>query len=294
MNNLRVRLNCARLFAAGGLFLFFVTSCTNYWLHAVTYPSLNTSELEQPSYSNGTNQQNTNGERNSVGSNENYFTGNSTRTNQPLVLKHSSNSRKRFNKYRILAVKQPTLIYYHEGFFWKCWFTDQWTEDTILKFIFINQPPSKCCVHAYSSPFPSSNGETSIEFESALVYRQCWSAFMFLAVIVITIGSIVIIFKTFWNNHEKNKIVGGIMFLCGGLYIASIVMYVCWISAVYQMVNQDVTFLNVDETVVTYGWSFMAAPVGILLSLISGLLFCNLSGTASNRKDINVNSKFDW
>ncbi|XP_060682001.1 transmembrane protein 182-like [Hemiscyllium ocellatum] len=286
MNNLRVKVNCARLFAAGGLFFFFVTSCTNYWLHAVTYPSLNTTELEQLPNSTGTNQQYVRGKGYSVGSNENTFTENSARTNQPLAHKQPLKGRRRFNRNRILAVKQSNLIYYHEGFFWKCWFTDQWTEDTILKFIFINQPPSKCCVHAYSSPFPSTNGETSIEFKSAIVYRQWWSALMFLAVIVITIGSVAIIFKIFTNNHEKNKIVGGLMFLSGGLYIASIIMYVCWISAVYQMVNQDVTLLNVDETVVTYGWSFMAAPVGILLSLISSLLFCNISGNASNRKDI--------
>ncbi|XP_059502586.1 transmembrane protein 182-like isoform X2 [Stegostoma tigrinum] len=217
MNNLRVSLNCGRLFAAIGLVLFFLTSCTNYWLHAVTYPSLNNTELEQASNSTGASQKYISEKRNSTGSNQEDFTGieNSTETNQPLALKQSSYRRNRFNKYRILFIKQMTLTYHHEGFFWRCWFTDEWTEETILKFVFINQPPSKCCVHAYYSPFPSTKGETSIEFESAIVYRKWWSALMFLAVIGISIGSVTIIVNIFCDNHERYKTVGIIFLLSG-------------------------------------------------------------------------------
>ncbi|XP_020371408.2 transmembrane protein 182-like [Rhincodon typus] len=278
MNNLRVRLNCGRLFAAVGLVIFFLTSCTNYWLHAVTYPSLNNTELEQPTNSTGAIQKYISTEKKTTGSNQEDFTGieNSTETNQPFALKRSSYHRSRFNKYRILYIKQMTLTYHHEGFFWRCWFTDEWTEETILKFVFVNQPPSKCCIHAYYSPFPSAKGEISIEFESAIVYRKWWSAFMFLAVICISIGSVAIVFNIFCDNRERYKTVGVIFLLSGFLYIVSIVMYVYWISAIPQMMKQGSTTLNIAKIVVSYGWSFMAAPVGILFSLISGLLFFNI------------------
>ncbi|XP_041055803.1 transmembrane protein 182-like isoform X1 [Carcharodon carcharias] len=318
MKQLRLILNCARLSAATALILFFLTSCTNYWLHAVTQPFLNDTETSSnstginqpfsmnksapqeeeqssthqarpnldtalviPTSSTGTNQEHFNGKENSLGMNQ------PSPTNEPVDWEKAYyQARRKLNKHRILFVKQLSLTYHHEGFFWRCWFTDQKVEATISKFIFVNQPPSKCCLHAYHSPFPSTVGKTSSEFESAIVYRRLWSTLMFLAVIFITIGCIIITLKAFSETYQMYKIVGAIFLLSGTLNALSIIMYAYWISAVRQMMAADEmtiqvnTGLNIGKTEVKYGWSFMAAPVGILFSLIAGLSFLKVTGIA--------------
>ncbi|XP_067889928.1 transmembrane protein 182-like [Heterodontus francisci] len=184
----------------------------------------------------------------------------------------------KLNIHTILFIKQQQVTYHHEGFFWRCWFTDQWVEDTISKFIFINQPPSKCCIHAYYSPFPSTKGKTSSEFESAQVYRRCWSALMLVAVIFNTVGFVAITLKAFCQNYRMYKAMGIIFLLSGALFTLSIIMYTCWISAVSQM--QEITDFDLGKFEVKYGWSFMTAPIGIFFSLIAGLLFIKVAGTA--------------
>ncbi|XP_067842308.1 transmembrane protein 182-like isoform X2 [Heptranchias perlo] len=303
MKQLPVALNCAKLFAAAALVLFFLTSCTNYWLHAVTCPSANNTELEEEEI-NGTEkltggtqesplsivQPQDRPQTSSINKEHSSATGNSTGMNQesfPINDDPVFQQLKQTFKYRPirggfthLSFKQTRVTYHHEGFFWRCWFMDQWVDDTIAKFIFINQPPSKCCIHAYYSPFPNIEGETSAEFNSALVYRRFWSALMFLAVIFITIGFISITFKAFCQNYRMYKAVGLIFLLSGGLFTLSIIMYVCWISAVTQMIKEETTDCNYEGIGVNYGWSFMAAPVGIFFSLIAGLLFIKIAGTA--------------
>ncbi|GCB74533.1 transmembrane protein 182-like [Scyliorhinus torazame] len=334
MQQLTVTLNFARLSAGIGLILFFLTSCTNYWLHAITYPRVNGTEMGTVrSNSTGPNQEHFNGKENSTGVNQpvpttkpavrkqrqiavqnteppnwditlfccsnstapnrEHFNGKgiSTGVNQPVVPKQrqaqrsEAQEREPFNWDLILFVRQLSVTYHHEGFFWRCWFTDKWVEDSITKFIFINQPPAKCCIHAYSSPFPSTNGKSSSKFESLIVYRRLWSALMIVAVITITIGCVIITFKAFCTNYRRYKVVGAIFMLSGALYTLSIIMYACWISAVrqiiteHQMITQDNIDVHIVKSEVKYGWSFMAAPVAAVFSLIASLLFIKISAS---------------
>ncbi|XP_038674007.1 transmembrane protein 182-like [Scyliorhinus canicula] len=320
MQQLTVTLSFARLSAAIGLLLFFLTSCTNYWLHAITYPRVNGTEVaEVRSNSTGPNQEHFNGKENSTGvnqpvpttepvvrerqqiavqnrelpnwdinffccsnstaSNREHFKGKgiSTVMNQPVVRKKRYAPGRELHNWDLpLFMRQLSVTYHHEGFFWRCWFTDKWIESSITKFIFINQPPTKCCIHASSSPFPSTKEKPSSKFESLIVYRRLWSALMIVAVIFITIGCVFITFKAFCKNYRRYKVVGAIFLLSGALYTLSIIMYACWISAVrqiiteHQMIMQDNIDVHIVKSEVKYGWSFMAAPVAAVFSLIAG------------------------
>ncbi|XP_078401726.1 transmembrane protein 182-like isoform X2 [Cetorhinus maximus] len=187
-----------------------------------------------PTNSTGTNQEHFNGKENSLGVNQ------PSPTNEPVVLEKAYyQARRKLNKHRLLFVKQLSLTYHHEGFFWRCWFTDRKVEDTISKFIFVNQP-SKCCLHAYHTPFPSTVGETSSEFESAIG----------------TLYALSIIMYAYWISAVRQMM------------------------AADEMTIQVNTGLNIGKTEVKYGWSFMAVPVAILFSLIAGLSFMKVSGIA--------------
>ncbi|XP_078078084.1 transmembrane protein 182-like [Mustelus asterias] len=277
MQRLRVTLHCAKLSAAIALVLFYLTSCTNYWLHAITYPSVNDTTMAKL-------------HSNSTGTNQDHFSekGNSTGVMQPVVQKKEYfMTRRRHNAGRTHFQTQWSVTYHHEGFFWRCWFTDQWVEDTISKFIFFNQPPTKCCIHAYHSPFPSIKETSSSEFESWIVYRRLWSALMFLAVIFITIGCVIITFRA----YRIYKFVGAIFLLSAVLYSTSLIMYAYWISAVPQMITanqaimQDNMDVIIDKSEVKFGWSFMAAPVAAFFSLVAGLLFIKVSDIASKEQN---------
>ncbi|XP_072899631.1 transmembrane protein 182-like isoform X2 [Hemitrygon akajei] len=186
------------------------------------------------------------------------------------------------------ALEDYRLNYHHEGFFWRCSFSDK-EEKYQLKFIYIYQPPLKCCVHAFHSPFPNVEGRTTKEFESSISYRKLWSTLMFLGVTFVTIGFLCIIYSACCQNYNMYKTTGVIFLIAGVSFTVSIIMYAVWISAVSQMIAGDIanctsiiTNLNFG---VNYGWSFMAAPFAVLFSLISGLFFIKIAGMKCKESD---------
>ncbi|XP_075773547.1 transmembrane protein 182 isoform X3 [Pelodiscus sinensis] len=67
--------------------------------------------------------------------------------------------------------REEQVTFHHEGFFWRCWFVGDVGEDTnsIWKFWYTNQLPSKNCTHAYLSPFPFIRDEhNSTSYDSAI------------------------------------------------------------------------------------------------------------------------------
>ncbi|XP_078258719.1 transmembrane protein 182-like isoform X2 [Rhinoraja longicauda] len=262
MKRQRLMLINARLFAGAALIFFYLTSCTNYWLHAVTCGSDNKTQ------------------RSLTGRNESSPMGSSMPENG--ALQHQRKKRYIYSEYSLL-LKDHRLIYHHEGFFWRCTFTDKEAVNQLSKFIIINQPPIKCCVHAFYSPFPSEPEFINAEFQSSLVYREFWTALMFLGVIVITIGFICIIYKAFCQNYRTYKTVGAIFLIGGICFTVSIIMYAFWISAISQMLAKEIancSSANSNASYgVDYGWSFMAAPFAVLFSVIAGVLFIKLSST---------------
>ncbi|XP_075773539.1 transmembrane protein 182 isoform X2 [Pelodiscus sinensis] len=114
--------------------------------------------------------------------------------------------------------REEQVTFHHEGFFWRCWFVGDVGEDTnsIWKFWYTNQLPSKNCTHAYLSPFPFIRDEhNSTSYDSAIIYRGVWSVLMLLGVITVLVGSFFIICAAPFASHILYKAGGGIFIAAG-------------------------------------------------------------------------------
>ncbi|XP_062910089.1 transmembrane protein 182-like isoform X2 [Mobula hypostoma] len=318
MQRYRLLLYCARFFAAVALIFYFASSCTNYWLHAVTCQTVNDT-LEDENLRVGEIQEvgglqgspkiltesvdNTTDLRSGIVSTFPMTSSGSTKSSrmEPVlprnrIVQYWKRTKKfvrpstRRGVYTLLALKDRWVNYHHEGFFWRCSFSDKEEKNQHAVFIYIYQPPVKCCTHAFYSPFPKSEGKTTEGFESSITYRKLWSGLMFFGVIFVTIGFLCIIYYACCQNDNMYKTTGVVFLIAGVSFTVSIIMYALWISAVSQMIAGDI--VNCTSTTtnlkfgVNYGWSFMAAPFAVLFSLISGLLFIKIAGMNCKRSDL--------
>ncbi|KAK2905912.1 transmembrane protein 182 [Channa argus] len=168
---------------------------------------------------------------------------------------------------------------YHEGFFWRCNFSGIVDDNDLLwKLWFTNQPHSKECQHAYLFPFPvSPQSHNTTEYDSAIIYRGFWSIFMLIGVVAVVLGGFLIICAAPFASHCLYKVGGG-LFLSSGLFLLCVVvMYVLWVQ-VLDVVNVYIdhkrsTGCPEFQLSITYGLSFMFAPIGIFFCFLAGLLF---------------------
>ncbi|KAJ8409989.1 hypothetical protein AAFF_G00210300 [Aldrovandia affinis] len=172
---------------------------------------------------------------------------------------------------------QDTTTFYHEGFFWRCSFGGKLEEDTMWKFWFTNQPPSKVCMHAYLFPFPvSEQTHNATTYDSAIIYRGFWSIFMLVGLVAVVMGGFIIICAAPFASHRLYKAGGG-LFIAAGLFLLTVVvMFVIWVQVldvVDEYVHQRASLCRDFRLSIRYGLSFMFAPVGVFFSLLAGLLF---------------------
>ncbi|XP_030283134.1 transmembrane protein 182 [Sparus aurata] len=171
------------------------------------------------------------------------------------------------------------ITLYHEGFFWRCSFGGNEGDDDLLwKLWFTNQPHSKVCMPAYLFPFPvSQQTHNATAYDSAIIYRSFWSVFMLIGVAAVLLGGFFIICAAPFASHGLYKAGGG-LFLTSGLFLLCVVvMYVLWV----QVLDVVDVYIDYQRTALcpnfqlslTYGLSFMFAPVGIFFCLLAGLLF---------------------
>ncbi|XP_036397155.1 transmembrane protein 182 [Megalops cyprinoides] len=173
---------------------------------------------------------------------------------------------------------QDTTTFYHEGFFWRCSFGGKLEEDTMWKFWFTNQPPSKECMHAYLFPFPvSEQTHNATAHDSAIIYRGFWSIFMLAGVVAVVLGGFIIICAAPFASHRLYKAGGGLFVAAGLFFLAVVVMFVIWVQVLDEVdqyvAHQRATLCDDFQLSIRYGLSFMLAPVGIFFSLLAGLLF---------------------
>ncbi|XP_053296113.1 transmembrane protein 182 isoform X1 [Pleuronectes platessa] len=182
--------------------------------------------------------------------------------------------------------KDVTL--YHEGFFWKCSFGGNMEDDDLLWKLWFtgvsetlnpaNQPNSKVCMHAYLFPFPVSHQtHNATEYDSAIIYRGFWSIFMLIGVAAVVLGGFVIICAAPFASYRLYK-AGGSLFLTSGIFLLCVVvMYVLWLQVLdvveVYIDHQRSTLCPNFQLSISYGLSFMFAPIGIFFCLLSGLLF---------------------
>ncbi|XP_043926886.1 transmembrane protein 182 isoform X2 [Protopterus annectens] len=174
--------------------------------------------------------------------------------------------------------QQSAVTFHHEGFFWRCWFNETKTDDSMWKFWFANQPPKKSCMHAYLFPFPvDTEVHNNTARETAVLYRGFWTVFMILGVVAIVTAGFLIICAAPFASHRLYKAGGGLFITAGILFAILVVMYVIWVQSLADME----TYIQLQKThrcssftiQIRYGWSFILAPIGIFFSLFSGMLF---------------------
>lgn len=189
------------------------------------------------------------------------------------VEKCSDNRNTTWNEGRTL------VIHHHEGFFWRCWFEGESGNgaNSMLKFWFTNQSPSKNCTHAYLSPFPLNREvNKTAAYDSAIIYRGFWTVFVLLGVVTIVAGGFFIICAAPFSSHVLYKAGGGLFITAGIFFSMVVVMYVIWVQAMSNLENYKKSRQEVCaefSVYVRYGWSFILAPVGIFFSLFAGMLF---------------------
>ncbi|XP_037646386.1 transmembrane protein 182 [Sebastes umbrosus] len=178
-----------------------------------------------------------------------------------------------------VMVQEGYVTLYHEGFFWRCSFGGNVGDDDLMwKLWFTNQPHSKVCMHAYLFPFPISHQtHNATEYDSAIIYRGFWSIFMLIGVAAVVLGGFFIICAAPFASHRLYKAGGG-LFLASGLFLLCVVvMYVLWVQVLgvvdAYVDHQRSTMCPGFQLSLSYGLSFMFAPIGIFFCLLAGLLF---------------------
>nr|XP_043906683.1 transmembrane protein 182 [Solea senegalensis] len=184
----------------------------------------------------------------------------------------------------VMQEDQDVVVLYHEGFFWRCSFEADTNDDGLIwKLWFTNQPHSKVCMHSYLFPFPVSHqSHNATEYDSAIIYRGFWSIFMLIGVVAVILGGFFIICAAPFASHCLYKAGGGLFLLSGFFLLCVVVMYVVWV----QVLDVVDVYVEYQRSVcpdfrlsLSYGLSFMFAPIGIFFCLLSGLLFLLIGRT---------------
>ncbi|KAM4695703.1 transmembrane protein 182-like [Rhinophrynus dorsalis] len=173
----------------------------------------------------------------------------------------------------------PSLVFHHEGFFWRCWFNGNDHEETIWNFWFMSQAHPKHCIYGYLFPMPIPTGRVPHpSYDPTAVYRGFWTAFIVLAVAASLVGGLLLVCAVPFVAARLYKVGGGFLITAGGLLTLLIILFVLWKELAadlekYILLERGQTCLPDTHTHVYYGWSFMFAAAGTPLVLLSGLLF---------------------
>ncbi|KAM8856904.1 transmembrane protein 182 [Synchiropus picturatus] len=184
-----------------------------------------------------------------------------------------------------LVNQNRDITLYHEGFFWRCSFGGNQADNNLLwNLWFTNQPHSKVCMHSYLFPFPvSQQTHNATQYDSAIIYRGFWSVFMLLSVAAVVLAGFTIICAAPFASHCLYKAGGGLFLVSGLFLLCVVVMYVLWI----QVLDVVTVYIDHQRTAVcpdfqltlSYGLSFMFAPIGVFFCLLAGLLFLLIGRT---------------
>uniref|UniRef100_A0A8C2HZU3 Transmembrane protein 182 n=1 Tax=Cyprinus carpio TaxID=7962 RepID=A0A8C2HZU3_CYPCA len=167
-----------------------------------------------------------------------------------------------FKLWRVTKVRighfchaENTLLFYHEGLFWRCSYHkgSDGEQYSILAFLISRSTNS-----------------------FVLVQRAFWCAIFVLGVILVLIGGFVTICATPGTRHRLYE-TGGALFITGGILLMSVVLlFAVWVQVSdslerYGLQRRRLVCPNLQLSV-HYGLSFMLAATGAFLCLLTGLL----------------------
>uniref|UniRef100_A0A673JNV2 Transmembrane protein 182 n=1 Tax=Sinocyclocheilus rhinocerous TaxID=307959 RepID=A0A673JNV2_9TELE len=181
-------------------------------------------------------------------------------------------------KVRLGHISQPdssnqaenSLLFYHEGLFWRspeCLF---FLVKILLHFSPANQPSQKVCVPAYLSHAPVSGLPNSVlTSDSATVQRAFWCVIFVLGVILVITGGFITICATPGTSHRLYE-------TGGALFITGVMLFAVWVQVSdslerYGLQRRRLVCPSLQLSV-HYGPSFMLAPTAAFLCLLTGLL----------------------
>ncbi|XP_043965872.1 transmembrane protein 182-like isoform X3 [Gambusia affinis] len=110
---------------------------------------------------------------------------------------------------------------FHQGLFWRCFFTSASSDFSILDFWITGRSESKTCQPAFLFPFPAPHpaltGFPSEPYQpaSAIVFRTFWSIFLVSGVTAVVIGGLLVLCAAPLTNRSLYS-AGGALHVCGG------------------------------------------------------------------------------
>uniref|UniRef100_UPI00398E5D24 transmembrane protein 182-like n=1 Tax=Pristiophorus japonicus TaxID=55135 RepID=UPI00398E5D24 len=203
--------------------------------------------------------------------------------------KHFPGSMSLFNKASVKT-------FHYEGFFWSCEMQVRHVDDSFSTYMFFEQAVSKSCIAAYHLPFPTRLNHNSSAYDSVIGYRHSWSVLIVLSVLTIVIGFGLVVYEAFQGRDFLYILGGGFLVVAGIFSTFSIIMYIYWIQALVAVMDQIIEpnkSCSHPKVKVQFGWSFMAAPVGVFFCLFAGLLFFQVGRAAQNKKNIAYSMPLD-
>uniref|UniRef100_A0A8C4SX51 Transmembrane protein 182-like n=1 Tax=Erpetoichthys calabaricus TaxID=27687 RepID=A0A8C4SX51_ERPCA len=174
--------------------------------------------------------------------------------------------------------EEVETTFHHEGFFWRCWFQRNDSQDSIWNFLFTNQASHKFCIHGYLFPLPVAIGPVPHpSYDATAVFRGFWTAFIVLAITVSLVGGFLLVCAVPFASAKLYRWGGVSLITAGGLFTLVVSLFIVWKEVAADLHKYILLERSEDcqEMLVSvqYGWSFMFASSGIPLTLLSGLLF---------------------
>ncbi|XP_043988422.1 transmembrane protein 182 [Gambusia affinis] len=178
------------------------------------------------------------------------------------------------------------IVSFHSGFFWICYsgiLQDAFLNKTVTKSL-LDKSFVKTCSPSYLSPFPEPGPTNSTTKDNtAIIYGGFWRIFMLISVAAVTLGGFLIICAAPFASHCLYKAGGGLFLTSGFFMLCAVVMHVVWLQVldvVQTFINEQRASQCPDFTLnLSYGLSFVFAPIGIFFSLLAGTLFLLIGRT---------------
>ncbi|XP_043965871.1 transmembrane protein 182-like isoform X2 [Gambusia affinis] len=201
-----------------------------------------------------------------------------------LAAESCSRTREEDDRKRNTLKPEDGVTMFHQGLFWRCFFTSASSDFSILDFWITGRSESKTCQPAFLFPFPAPHpaltGFPSEPYQpaSAIVFRTFWSIFLVSGVTAVVIGGLLVLCAAPLTNRSLYS-AGGALHVCGGVCLLVVmVMYLVWVQVLdtleqFAVHQRGLSGCPSYQLSVQQGPSFLLAPAAGFLCLLAGLLF---------------------
>ncbi|XP_076419099.1 transmembrane protein 182-like isoform X3 [Peromyscus maniculatus bairdii] len=125
--------------------------------------------------------------------------------------------------------EEMSVIYHHEGFFWRCWFFGDDPQTSVWRYWFMNQPHPKRCIPGYLFPMQIAVGPFSHpSFDATAVYRGFWTIFIILGAASSLSGGFLLVYGVPFASAGCYKVGGGFLMISGALFSLILSLFVLW------------------------------------------------------------------